>query len=148
MSEVLKLFVYRVLSHLWIMLPVNWLCFCINEAYSSPGFVCQPFKVHNLLCVFACDGWGLSQFQNYNLLFIIIVNEVSDHSRVLLFYYIIILLLSLCIRQIFYFGLCLKRLTSMTNIRQLITGRSDTLNDSDYICLYIKFPICHYTYAL
>lgn len=45
MSEVLKLFVYRVLSHLWIMLPVNWLCFCINEAYSSPGFVCLDFKL-------------------------------------------------------------------------------------------------------
>lgn len=39
MSEVLKPFVWRVLSHLWNMLPVSRLCRCINEAYSSPAFV-------------------------------------------------------------------------------------------------------------
>lgn len=45
MSEVLKPFVCRVLRHLWNMLPVKRLCYCINEAYSSPAFVCLDFKL-------------------------------------------------------------------------------------------------------
>lgn len=95
MSEVLKPFVCRALSLLWNMLPVNRLCCCINEAYSSPAFVCldfkltaaqqQPFKVNNSLVygdthtpphththtlkmqVFACYDCRVSHSQNYSL---------------------------------------------------------------------------------
>lgn len=61
MSEVLKPSVYKVLSCLWIMLPVNWLCFGINEVYSLTWF--PPwFRTDGGLRLFFCLAVTLARF--------------------------------------------------------------------------------------